>query len=94
MTILEGIAAAKAALDVTKVIDDLVNRPTLDVVAVRTKVHEMLIHLVNTQSALSSVQVEIMELRQQLDNRQERSGTRSRQRICRRWWLYRSQERA
>jgi hypothetical protein len=71
MSITAGITAAKASLDLTKVLMDLLNRPNIDPVDVRGKVHELLIHLVNAQVALGEAQVEISELHHQLDNRQE-----------------------
>jgi hypothetical protein len=71
MSITAGITAAKASLDLTKVLMDLLNRPNIDPVDVRGKVHELLIHLVNAQVALGEAQVEISELQNQLDNRRE-----------------------
>ena len=49
---------------------DLLNRPNIDVPDVRSKVHEMLIHLVNAQVALGEAQIEISELRGKLDDRE------------------------
>jgi hypothetical protein len=40
MSITAGITAAKASLDLTKVLMDLLNRPNIDPVDVRGKVHE------------------------------------------------------
>jgi hypothetical protein len=70
MPIIEALTAAKAALDISGKISDLVNRPNIDVTEVRANVHQMLIHLVNAQSGLSEAQLEISELRQQLDERE------------------------
>ena len=71
MAIAEGIAATNAALKLATVISDLVNRPNIDPVEVRGKLHELLIHAVNAQSAIGEANVEIRELRQSLDNREE-----------------------
>jgi hypothetical protein len=67
--IANGIAAGKALLDVAKLVTDMVNSPNPDVVAVRSKIHEMLIHAVNAQMALGEARVEITTLQQQLDDR-------------------------
>lgn len=56
MGIAEGITATKAALDVTRIILDGLNRPQIDASDVRMKVQEMLIHVVNAQIALSEAQ--------------------------------------
>lgn len=69
MPINEGIVAAKAAIDVSKILLELANRPKLDADAVRQKISELLIHLVNSQTALSELQNENQTLRQQLDDR-------------------------
>jgi len=69
LAILEALTAAKAALDISGKISDLVNRPNIDANEVHANVHQMLIHLVNAQSGLSEAQREIAELRQQLDDR-------------------------
>ena len=70
MPIIEALTAAKAALDISGKISDLVNRPHIDAAEVRANVHQMLIHLVNAQSGLSEAQVEIAELRQKLDDQE------------------------
>jgi polyhydroxyalkanoate synthesis regulator phasin len=70
MSISAGITAAKASLDLTKVLMDLVNRPQIDAENVRSKLHEMLIHLVNAQVSLGEAQVEISDLRHIVDERQ------------------------
>ncbi len=70
MPIIEGITAAKAALDVSKTLMDLVNRPDLNAAEVRLKVSELLIHLVNAQVALGEAQVEISDLRHKLEDRE------------------------
>jgi hypothetical protein len=70
MAIAEGIAAAKAALDVTKLVTDLVNRPNPDAAEIQRKVHEMLIHIVNAQTALAEAQVELSDIRQKLEDRE------------------------
>jgi hypothetical protein len=71
MSISAGITAVKASLDLAKVLSDRLSRPELDVGDVRAKVHEMLIHMVNAQLALGDAQVEISDLRRELDNRAE-----------------------
>ena len=70
MSILAGITAAKASLELTTKVMDLLNRPQVDVVDVKAKVHEMLIHLVNAQVALGEAHVEISDLRNQLNERE------------------------
>jgi hypothetical protein len=69
MSIAAGITATKAFLDVRKMVSDLIERPHFDAAEVRNKLHEMLIHVVNIQTAVADTQVEITELRQQLDDR-------------------------
>jgi hypothetical protein len=69
MSIIAGMTAAKASLELTTKLMDLLNRPEIDVVDVRAKVHEMLIHLVNAQVALGEAHVEIADLRHRLDER-------------------------
>ena len=71
MQIAAGITAAKAALDLTTKLADALNRPNIDPQDVKAKLHEMLIHLVNAQSALGEAHVEISELRQRLTDRAE-----------------------
>jgi hypothetical protein len=71
MSIAAGIAATKATLDVAKLLSDLVKRPNIDPADVQAKLHELLIHAVNAQSALGDAQVEMNELRRQLDDREE-----------------------
>lgn len=66
MAILEGITATKSALDVSKLLMDLLNRPDINVADVRGKVHELLIHVVNAQVALGEAQVELNTLRNEL----------------------------
>lgn len=66
MTVAEALAAIRAALEVRKVIEDRLNRPEVDTVDIRSKVHEMLIHLSNTQVGLNEAQVEISELRRRI----------------------------
>ena len=70
MPIIEGITAAKSALEVSKLLMGLLNRPKLDVNDIRAKLSEMLIHVVNAQTALAEAQVEVSELRHQLDDRE------------------------
>jgi hypothetical protein len=56
MSITAGLAATKAALDVTKIVMDKLNRPQVDVHDVRMQIQEMLIHVVNAQIALGDAQ--------------------------------------
>lgn len=71
MVVTEGIAAVKASLELAKVLSDRLNRPDIDVADVRSKVHEMLIHMVNAQVALGEAQVKLTELRQQIADQEE-----------------------
>jgi hypothetical protein len=66
MSIAAGITATKATLDVAKILSDLVNRPNIDAADVRGKLHELLIHAVNAQTALAEAQLEMSELRNRL----------------------------
>ena len=68
MSVTAGITAVKASLDLAKLLSDRLNRPDIDVADVRTKVHEMLIHMVNAQVALGEANVEISKLRCELDD--------------------------
>jgi hypothetical protein len=43
MSITAGLTAAKASLELTTKLMDLLNRPEIDVADVRAKTHEMLI---------------------------------------------------
>jgi predicted RNA-binding Zn-ribbon protein involved in translation (DUF1610 family) len=66
MAIGEGIIAVKAALDVSKVLMDLLNRPNANASDIRAKVQELLIHVVNAQIALGEAQDEISDLREEI----------------------------
>ena len=70
MSIAAGISAAKASLELAKLLSDRLSQPDIDVADVRAKVHEMLIHMVNAQVALGEAQVELSDLRNQLDDRE------------------------
>src|SRR5690242_19346485 len=70
MGIIEGITATKAALEVSKLVTDLLNRPDFKVEDVRGRVNELLIHLVNAQVALGEAHVELADLRHKLDERE------------------------
>jgi hypothetical protein len=70
MSIVAGITATKATLDVAKLVSDMVNRPTIDAALVREKLHELLIHAVNAQTALGDAQQEMAELRRRIDDRE------------------------
>jgi hypothetical protein len=69
MSIIAGITATKATLDVCKILNDLVNKPHIDPVEVRGKLHELLIHAVSAQAELADAQQDMFELRRQLDDR-------------------------
>ena len=69
MSIAAGITATRAALEVAKITMDKLNTGNIDVAAVRTNVHELLIHVLNAQVALGEAQVENSELRHQPDDR-------------------------
>lgn len=66
MGISEGITAIRATVEVAKIPNDQLNRPGFDAAAARDKLHEMLIHAVNAQTALAEAMIEITELRAQL----------------------------
>jgi hypothetical protein len=74
MSITAGITAVKASLDLAKILSDRLNRPDIDIVDVRAKVHEMLIHMVNAQVALGEAHVQISDLRRELENRDEQKA--------------------
>src|SRR5580704_10952532 len=71
MAIIEGIAAIKATVELAKLTSDLVKRPAINPAEVQAKLHEMLIHAVNAQTALADTQQEITDLRRQLDDKEE-----------------------
>jgi hypothetical protein len=71
MGIVEALAAGKALVEASKLARDLVNNPDVEPHRVRTMVHEMMIHLTNAQTRLAEAQQEIIELRNQLDDRKE-----------------------
>ncbi len=71
MSISAGIVATKATLELTKIVSDLVKRPNIDAADVQGKLHELLIHAVNAQTALGDAQIEMAELRRQLDDRED-----------------------
>jgi hypothetical protein len=70
MSIIAGLTATKAALDIAKLTLDKLNSAGVDVHEVRAGIQEMLIHVVNAQVALGEANVEISELRQQLNDRE------------------------
>jgi len=70
MSVVAGINATKASLELAKLISDKLNHPNIDVEDVRAKVHEMLIHMVNAQVALGEAHVEIGDLRRQLSEQE------------------------
>ena len=69
MPIIEGITAAKAALETSKLLMGMINRPNLDRDDIRAKLSEMLIHLVNAQTSLGEAQLEVSGLRQRLEDK-------------------------
>jgi hypothetical protein len=64
--IATGIAAARATIEVSTKISSLLARPKINEDEVRNGLKEMLIHIVNAQSALASARLEITELRQKV----------------------------
>lgn len=70
MGIVEGITAAKATIDVTRTVLDLLNRPNINRDDVRRKISQLLDHAVNTQMALADARQEIGDLQQKLDDRE------------------------
>jgi hypothetical protein len=74
MSVTAGIAAVKVSLEPAKLLSDKLNRPDIDVSDVRTKVHEMLIHMVNAQVALGDANAEISDLRQKLQDREKEAA--------------------
>jgi hypothetical protein len=74
MSVIAGLTAAKATLELTTKVMDLLNRPNVDVHAVRGHLQEMLIHVVNAQVALGEAHVEISDLRHQLEDREDRKA--------------------
>jgi hypothetical protein len=71
MTIAEGIAAAKLALDAGTKAIDLLRYPKIDGEAVRTKITEMQDLVFSTQRALGEAEEENRHLRRQLDEREQ-----------------------
>jgi hypothetical protein len=69
MPIAEGIAAAKGALDVSKLVLDLLRRPNVDGQAVRDKLLELQDLIFSAQRALGDAEEENRQLRRQLDDR-------------------------
>ncbi len=69
MSIAAGLTAAKAGLDVARLLMDKLNGPSVDAYAVRSMVQEMPIHVVNAQAALGEALAENSDLREQLGNR-------------------------
>ena|SRR5271166_479446 len=67
-SILAGISAIKATLDLAKITTDLVNRPNIDAEKVRANLHEMLMHAVSAQEALVEAKLEIADLHNQLES--------------------------
>jgi hypothetical protein len=63
MSVIAGLTATKAAVDITKIVMDKLNTASVDVHAVRASVQELLIHVVNAQVSLGEANVEISELR-------------------------------
>jgi hypothetical protein len=69
-SITAGLTATKAALDLAKLLIDKLNKPDVDAHEVRGEVQEMLIHVVNAQTALGEANIEMIELRQTIDDRE------------------------
>lgn len=72
MSVVEGLSAAKAGVDLAKRLMDLLNHPDVDVHDVRGRLQEMLIHVVNAQIALSEAKNDLAELSLRLDDRETR----------------------
>jgi hypothetical protein len=68
MPIAEGIAAAKGALDVSKLALDLLRRPKIDGEEVRNRLIEMQDLIFSAQRALGDAEQENRDLRRQLEN--------------------------
>ena len=69
MAILEGIAAAKAAFEVSKLALDLTRHPNLDSQAIHARLIELQSLILSAQSALGEAQEENRTLIDQLDQR-------------------------
>lgn len=94
VNITAGVTAIRATVELTQKLSDLISYPKIDVADVRAKVHEMLIHAVNAQSALAEAQNEILELRQQLDDRTRLEALRADMEVHKRGFLLRRSEKA
>lgn len=68
MPIAEGIAAAKSALDVSKIVLDLLRHPDVDGQKVRDKLLELQDLVFSAQRALGEAEEENRQLRRQLDD--------------------------
>jgi hypothetical protein len=71
MPIVEGIAAAKAALDVSKLALDLLRHPKIDGEQAGNKLIEMQDLIFSAQRALGDAEDENRLLKRQLDEREE-----------------------
>jgi hypothetical protein len=69
MGILEGVAAIKATVEAAKLTSDLLNRPNLDRDQIRSNLSELLIHATNAHLALAEAQLQISDLRGQLEDK-------------------------
>lgn len=69
MAIVEGIAAAKAAFEVSKVALDLTRYPKLDITAIHAKLLELQGLILSAQQALGEAVEENRQLRRDLDDR-------------------------
>jgi hypothetical protein len=67
VAILEGISAAKAALDVSKAVLDLTRYPKLDTTAIQAKLLEMQGLILSAQQALGDAQEANRQLRRELE---------------------------
>ena len=71
MGISEGITAARAALEVGKILQDKLSTPDVNQEQVRKNMIELLEHVLNAKHALSDADDEIRSLRRQLEDRSE-----------------------
>lgn len=74
MAIVEGIAAAKAAFEVSKVALDLTRYPKLDSAAIHAKLLELQALILSAQQALGEAAEENRDLKTQLDDRERRKA--------------------
>ena len=74
MAIVEGIAAAKAAFEVSKMALDLTRYPKLDTDAIHAKLLELHGLILSTQQVLGEAAEENRQLKAELDDRERRKA--------------------